>query len=337
MPFPTNADVPPEVRERHTGHCLTVWRETWNDTFERHGDEGRAFATAELAAQQCEAAKMSTPTAVKFVDGSDSIIEGLAIPYGGPAYLGGKDFDKQKFEPDTDYHFEWFPNEGRPFLFHHGLDAEIKAAVVGRQIERTPMDVGQWVKVQLDKRSKYLEHIQRLVEAGGMSFSSGAVPHLVEVADDGTIKSWPWVELSGTPTPANPDAVAYAVKSADAIEHLAAVRVAVPSAIKEAIDESLDASLAGLSYADHADRVLADMKALVGRSQEIAELRAKAKRGLGSATRTRLAAVREEAQQVIADLDALLVDHEDEARKAASAEYARFLREEARQLGVPLS
>jgi len=58
MPFAENSDTPPDVRRRFSGHCLTVWREAWNDTFERHGDEGRAFATAEQAGIQCEDSKM---------------------------------------------------------------------------------------------------------------------------------------------------------------------------------------------------------------------------------------------------------------------------------------
>lgn len=278
--------------------------------------------------------------AVKFVEGSDNIIEGLAIPFGGPSWkpdtglVAGKDLHGEDFGPDTDYALDWFPEEGRPTLYHHGLDDAIKTALVGRQIEREEREVGQWVKVQLDKRSRYFEGIRQLVDEGALSFSSGAVPHLVKTRDDGHIERWPWVELSLTPTPANPDAAVYAVKAADAIEHLAAVRAAVPDALKEAVDESLDASLAGLPYADHADRVLADMKALVERSQEIADLRAKSKRRLGDATRNRLTALREEAQRVIEDLDALLVDPEGEARKAAVVAHAEYLRTEAQLLGV---
>jgi hypothetical protein len=66
MPYATDADAPPDVRDRFTGHCLTVWRQTWNDTFDRHGDEGRAWATAEIAGQACtdgsQKMMMTTPT-----------------------------------------------------------------------------------------------------------------------------------------------------------------------------------------------------------------------------------------------------------------------------------
>lgn len=267
--------------------------------------------------------------AVKFADGTDNIIQGLALPF-------GKDTDGEDFGPDTDFALDWFPDEGRPFLYHHGLDETVKSAVVGRQIERWTDDLGHWVKIQLDKRSKYMDAIKQLVEAGALGLSSGAMPHLVRTTKSGHIERWPWVEISGTPSPSHPGAALYAVKTADAIEHIAAVKSALPEPLREAIDESLDASLAGLPYAEHADRVLVDMKALVERTQEIAGLRAKAKRTIRSATRDRLTAVRDQAQQVIEDIDALLVDPDAEARKAVDIESIRYERERARMLGVPI-
>ncbi len=268
--------------------------------------------------------------AVKFADGSDHVIEGLAIPF-------GKDLDGEDFGPDTDLALDWFPDEGRPFLYHHALDPEIKTAVIGRQTERWQDDAGHWVRIQLDKRSKYLDRVRELVSAGGLGFSSGAMGHLVQTRKDGHIERWPWVELSGTPTPAHPGAALYAVKTTDAIEHITAAKAAIPAPLKEAIDESLDTSLAGLPYADHADRVLADIKALVSRTQEIADLRAKAKRRISVATRDRLTVVRDQAQQVIGDIDGLLVDSEPVDGKAIDQEYARFLFEQDRLNGMPVN
>lgn len=328
MPFPTADSVPDDVKRRYTGRCLTVWRETWNATYDRHKDEGRAFATAETAAKSCKGAKSmpdeSTPMAVKFADGSDNVIEGLAIPYGGR--FEGKDLHGETFTADTDYALDWFPNEGRPALYHHGLDESLKTTIVGRQIEREPQDAGQWAKVQLDKRNRYYEDIASLVEQGALSFSSGAMPHLVKTRKDGVIERWPWVELSLTPTPANDLAAAYAVKMADAIEHLAAVKAPIPEQLREAVDESLEATLAGLPFADHADRVLVDVKALVDRSQEIADLRAKAGRRISAATRDRLAAVRDQAEQVIKDIDVLLAEAIPEAQARKDREFLEVLR-----------
>ena len=55
--------------------------------------------------------------ALKYAEGSDDIIEGLAIPFGGPNR--GKDFDGEDFGPDTDFALDWFP-QGRPLVYHHG-------------------------------------------------------------------------------------------------------------------------------------------------------------------------------------------------------------------------
>ena len=334
MPFPTNDSVPPDIKRRFTGHCRTVWRETFNETLDRHGDEGRAFATAELAGKKCKESTVGDKTfAVKFVDGSDNVIEGLAIPFGGP--FAGKDLHGEDFGPDTDLALEWFPTEGRPVLYNHGLDESVKGAPVGRQIERTLTDLGHWAKVQLDKRSRYFEAIKELVDKEALAFSSGAIPHLVQARKDGHIEHWPWVELSLTPTPANPEAMVYAVKTVDAIEHIAAVKAAIPDPLREAIDESLDASLAGLSYADHSDRVLVSVKAFVERSQEIAHLRAKAGRVLSAANRQRLAQHLESLEGLRKDLARLLEETDpDAAAKTARAEFVRFQQQLARQNGV---
>jgi len=269
-------------------------------------------------------------SAVKFAEGSDSIIEGYGIPFGGPAYLGGKDFHGESFGPDTDLALEWFPNEGRPFLFHHGLDDELKASVVGRQISRTVTDAGHWVQVQLDKRSQYWDRIKQLVDADGLSFSSGAIPHLVKTDKDGSIKSWPWVELSGTPTPANPDAVAsYAVKAEDAIEHLTAVKAA--DALKSILDSN---GMESEPFAVHAERVSALVDGFTDRVESRADARTKSGRSLSAANRA-------EIREVVEAIDRLnerrahlagLID--PEAAKSAEVEYLRFLRNQVRANGV---
>lgn len=294
MPY-TVRSAPPDVKRRFKGRCLEVWANVWNSTMKAHGDEGRSFATAEGAAQQCKGAKAEVdvgdetgnkaagdrsfdelrqlvsdalraargtmtdlwvtemypdrvvyseagkyweapytiaddgvtvtfddrteverrvsyePVAVKFAKGSDTLIEGLAIPFGGP--IAGKDLDGEDFGPDTDLCLEWFP-EGRPVLYHHGLNGAIKTEVVGRQTTVEMTDEGAWVKAELDKSSRWHSRVKQLVEKGALGFSSGAMPHLVKTRKDGHITRWPWVELTLTPTRANPYAAAYAVKSA---------------------------------------------------------------------------------------------------------------------------
>jgi len=141
--------------------------------------------------------------AVKFADGRQDLIEGLAIPYGGP--LGGKDLEGEYFGPDTDFALQWY--DRRPLLYHHGLDSGAEIVPIGQQVKAWTSDVGVWARAQLDRSNRYAEEIRKLVEEGRLFFSSGALPHLVRKTADGHITRWPWVELSLTPTPANPYAV----------------------------------------------------------------------------------------------------------------------------------
>lgn len=70
-----------------------------------------------------------------------------------------------------------------------------------------------WVEVQLAKRSKWVELIRQLLDRDGLGFSSGALPSLVKTNKaTGEILSWPWVELSATPTSASADARIMAMK-----------------------------------------------------------------------------------------------------------------------------
>jgi len=273
-------------------------------------------------------------TAVKFVDGSDSIIEGLAIPYGGP--FKGKDLDGEDFGADTDYALDWFPSEGRPTLYHHGLDSGVKTMLVGRQIEREERPEGQWARVQLDKRSKYSAEIKRLVDGEALSFSSGAIPHLVQTRKDGHIERWPWVELSLTPTPANPTAQVYAVKAVDAIEHLTAVKAA--DALKSILES--EGGSESEPFAIQADRIAIDLDAFAQRAELRRDWRAKANRGISAANRAEIAELTEslrplgEAYQRLEQLLARTDPEASEASKAAEQEYLRFLREQARQNGA---
>jgi len=115
-----------------------------------------------------------------------------------------------------------------------GFDPELEASVIGREVKSYDVKgKGRWLRAQIDKAHEYAAEIKQLVEKGLVGLSSGAVDHLTVIAADGAIKRWPWVEWSLTPIPANPEAIAYSVKSADALAHLAVLGVAAPDAIKE--------------------------------------------------------------------------------------------------------
>jgi hypothetical protein len=119
------------------------------------------------------------------------------------------DLQGEYFTPDTDLGLDWYPR--RPVLYHHGLDGDLGPVMIGQIEVMQPDQTGVWVEAQLDMRSRWARAVLDLVRRDALGWSSGSLPHLVDVAPDGHIRRWPVVEGSLTPTPAEPrytDAVA---------------------------------------------------------------------------------------------------------------------------------
>jgi HK97 family phage major capsid protein len=114
---------------------------------------------------------------------------------------GGVDLQGETFTKDTDF---WFDRlSPTPLvLYQHGQDGALKQHVLGRATVE-PQDMGLWVEAQVALSDKYAEAIRELAEKGALGWSSGAVGHLA-ARDGKTITSWPIVEFSLTPTPAEP-------------------------------------------------------------------------------------------------------------------------------------
>jgi HK97 family phage major capsid protein len=113
-----------------------------------------------------------------------------------------RDLHGEYFTPQTELGLDWYAQ--RPVLYQHGLDGQLKAAVIG-QIDLLRTDeTGVWAEAQLDLRQRYVRAVLRLVEKGVLHWSSGSLAHLVQVTDAGEIQRWPVVEGSLTPTPAEP-------------------------------------------------------------------------------------------------------------------------------------
>lgn len=116
--------------------------------------------------------------------------------------FGEEDLAGEHFEADTDF---WIGKvtEQPMLLYDHGEDEDGPGkGVIGKVTKVLPDDVGLWVEAQIRKGEKYAEAIMELIRKGKLGLSSAAIGHLVDIAADGKILSWPIGELSLTPTPA---------------------------------------------------------------------------------------------------------------------------------------
>lgn len=153
---------------------------------------------------------------------------------------GGKDLEGEYFTQQTDFWFDRISE--RPMtLYEHGQDQSLKRTVIGRIARKKADDVGLWIEAQIDRANQYAEAIQELTEKGVLGWSSGAVGHLVDSDRDGRITSWPIVEFSLTPTPAEPRTL-----GVSALRSLAETEPAVKTLIpEEAASEAASVSVTG--------------------------------------------------------------------------------------------
>lgn len=151
------------------------------------------------------------------------------------------------FTADTDFDFV-DGTKSAPVLFHHGLDNVLKKRKLGRATLRKD-DVGVWMEAQLNLRDEYEKAVYEMVEAGKLGLSSGSANHLVDKTPVGKayrIDSWPIVEASLTPTPAEPrtavmplKALAIPAQPEAATEAQAVAAVADSTPILEVVKETI--------------------------------------------------------------------------------------------------
>src|SRR5262249_30819551 len=65
-------------------------------------------------------------------------------------------------------------------------------------------EIGIWAETVLNLADDYERQVYEMVKAGKLGWSSGSSMHRTRKAADGHIKSWPILEGSLTPTPAEP-------------------------------------------------------------------------------------------------------------------------------------
>ena len=138
---------------------------------------------------------MNTMASVKEVkeDGT-VIVEGYGIVF------GGQDLDGETFTAQTDFEMDYVPS--KKTFYSHRKDAEVKEEL-GVVTKHRVDDVGVWFEMQLNKSAKYLRAVKQLVDKGVMGISTGTASQLMD-RNGKTIVKWPIVEVSLTPTPAEP-------------------------------------------------------------------------------------------------------------------------------------
>jgi HK97 family phage major capsid protein len=122
-----------------------------------------------------------------------------AVVGGWGVVFGDKDLDGETFTKATDFMLSLVPE--KPVFYDHTMHS-IKHAL-GTVVKAEIQDEGIWVEAELDRNAEYVSHVLQLVETGALGWSSGSVGHLTR-REGGVIKSWPVVEWSLTPTPAEP-------------------------------------------------------------------------------------------------------------------------------------
>lgn len=126
-------------------------------------------------------------------------IGGYLVVWGDAAR---RDLHGEYFTKSTELGLDWYPR--RPVLYQHGLDDGPGPEMIGQIESMKADDVGVWVEAQLDLRNRWARAAHSLVGKDSLGWSSGSLPHLVQVTKSGQIVRWPIVEGSLTPSPAEP-------------------------------------------------------------------------------------------------------------------------------------
>lgn len=156
----------------------------------------------------------------------------LAIPYGGP--FNGKDLDDEFFSPRTDIKPDWF--DRRPLVWHHNLDADMKAdPVIGTADDLDQEEDGWWTTLWLNRSHQYHNQIANLLGKGKIYGSSGSLPNFVRTdRKTGEILVWPYIEQTLTPTPSN---IYSRVIPAKAIDHFDVAGISLSPAVRGVLSD----------------------------------------------------------------------------------------------------
>jgi HK97 family phage prohead protease len=147
-------------------------------------------------------------------DGKSYIIEGYMVVFDNVDLYG------TRFTKNTDF-WESTTSDTPPLMYDHAMDSKLGLQMIGQVTKKKTDEVGIWFEAQLDKANKFAEAIATMVRSGKMGVSTGTSPHMMSMDGD-VISSWPILEVSLTPTPAEPDTIEHLSqrKWEEAVENL---------------------------------------------------------------------------------------------------------------------
>lgn len=117
--------------------------------------------------------------------------------------FGGQDLYGTRFEASTDFG-PFIRGSVLPVYYDHTMTGPPEHSL-GVVVKATPNDDGLWIEAQLNRHANYMDYVLDLINRGVLGWSSGSAAHLVRMAEDNiTIRQWPIIEFSLTPTPAEP-------------------------------------------------------------------------------------------------------------------------------------
>ena len=126
--------------------------------------------------------------------------DGTVVVKGYGVVFGGHDLEGESFVPNTDFDMSYVPQ--KKVFYSHRKDKSLKEEL-GTVTKHGIDDVGVWFEMQLDKSQRYLGGVKKLIERGLIGISTGTASQLMD-RNGKTITKWPIVEVSLTPTPAEP-------------------------------------------------------------------------------------------------------------------------------------
>jgi phage head maturation protease len=211
-------------------------------------------------------------------------VGGYLIRFTGPE---SPDLCGDYFSAETFYNLD-DDGTGKAFLlYNHGMDLKVGKRRIGKGTLRQD-DVGVWLEAQLDLRDEYEQAIMDMARQDKLGLSSGSAGHLVEREPDGKafrITSWPIIEASLTPTPAEPRNGAFPLKS---LFDFGPGTVAAPTPVPMP------------TLAERSDRAVADLEELLGLFDAALKARESEGRSLSPAKWAALKALNDRAAAILA-------------------------------------